>query len=116
MITPTRFTLTEDHIKLVRHFNVDWNDEYSFGAPCVDLKRPYGNSSVANDICRLLTGEIIGRVDSKRDKLSIKEENKYLKIHSETAIALDIILTLGTFEPGTYERPQYEYHAWRKVK
>jgi hypothetical protein len=39
------FKLTDEHLKLLRRFNVGWQDSES-GAPEIDPKRPYGNSAV----------------------------------------------------------------------
>jgi len=39
------FVLTENHIKLLRKAYVTWEDG-DFGAPSIDTRRPYGNSSV----------------------------------------------------------------------
>jgi hypothetical protein len=47
------FTVTDEHLKLLRRTNVGWEDG-EFGAPSIDCKRPYGNSSVYNDIAEIL--------------------------------------------------------------
>ena len=47
------FTVTEAHLRLLERFNIGWcGDEY--GAPCMDPKRPYGNSDVEGDVCEIL--------------------------------------------------------------
>ncbi len=101
-----KFKLTEQHIKLLRRFEIGWQD-CEFGAPEVDPKRPYGNSSVLEDIHEILTGEIIGCTDSKRDELTAAEEKEYRKLHAETETALQIVLATGKFLPGTYELQDY---------
>ncbi len=104
MITVKRFTLTEEHVKLLRRVRVSWNDCCGgFDAPTVDPKRPYGNSSVCNDIHEILTGESIGRENSERDELTPEEEKRYFKLHNETKIALQVVLTTGSFVLGDYE-------------
>jgi hypothetical protein len=40
----TRFTVTDDHLRLLRRACVSW-DQAEFGAPEVDCKRPYGSSN-----------------------------------------------------------------------
>lgn len=110
----TTFTLTEDHIKLVRSFNIYWEETCYLGSPVVDPKRPYGNSSILNDIHELLTGETIGCIDSKRDVLNDREETRYIKLHRETEIALQIVLRAGSFKPGLYQRDEYDTN-WRLV-
>lgn len=49
MFDEKTFTLTEDHIKLMSRAYISWNDG-ECGAPGVDTKRPYGNSSVIMDV------------------------------------------------------------------
>ena len=48
----TTFTLTEDHIKLLRNLEVCWEDA-EFGAPAIEPKRPYGNSYVYKDMIKV---------------------------------------------------------------
>lgn len=106
------FTLTENHIKLIKRFNLDWGDGY-LGAPCVDQKRPYGNKYVANDIA-----EILGIKDPKDSDFELSErmEKELLDLHSETLTALQIILTTGKFEPGDYVKTNiYDYRSWKKI-
>lgn len=108
-----KFTLTVEHIKLVSHFNVDWNSAEN-GAPSVDPKRPYGNSRVACDIYEILHGEVVGRATSKKEALSAEEETALLKLHQETKDALQVILATKSFTPGIYEAPNYS-HDWKLV-
>lgn len=108
-----KFTLTKDHIKLLRRFQVGWQD-CETGAPEIDPKRPYGNSAVENDIHEILTGETIGCTDSKRDELTQKETEKYSKLHREMENALQIVLAAGNFKPGNYEADEYSSN-WKLV-
>lgn len=113
--TPPRvfeeFVLTQNHLKLIRHFNVSWQDAET-GAPSIDPKRPYGNSNVPNDIHQILCGESIGRVDSKRDQLTKEEQRRYLKLHREMDVALEIVLATGSFQEGVYR--YLEPGGWKK--
>ena len=47
------FEMTENHIKLLNNFYVNW-DDCEFGAPCINPKRPYGNSSGVDDVAEVL--------------------------------------------------------------
>lgn len=109
-----QFKLTEEHVKLIRRMNVGWQDAEA-GAPEIDPKRPYGNGSHLNDIHEILTGEEIGMVDSKRDSLTEKEEERYTALHREMETALSVVLASGSFEPGVYEADKYK-RDWRKAK
>lgn len=49
---------------------VGW-DDCEYGAPAIDCKRPYGNSSVEEDIAEILGWEVdeeFGLRDSQREK------------------------------------------------
>ena len=100
------FTVTEQHLKLLRRFRVGWQD-CETGAPEIDPKRSYGNSAVLADIHEILTGETIGCTDSKRDELTDTETKRYDKLHRETEIALQIALATGQFKAGEYELEEY---------
>ena len=88
------------HLKLLKHMRVDWNNTES-GAPMINPKRPYGNSHVVSDMT-----ELIG---------SYGDEQEMMKLHRETADALQIVLVTGKFEIGDYERDQYGIN-WKKVR
>lgn len=91
------FTVTGQHLKLLRRANVEW-DDIEFGAPCIDGKRPYGNGDVIGDIA-----EILGR-DLPGGDYPENVEEALTKLHAETGIALQIALTTGEFREGRYVR------------
>jgi len=95
------FELKEEHIKLLREAYVRWED-CEFGAPAIDCKRPYGNSVVYKDIAIILDIEPAKTKDGIR--VFSEEQKEWMKkIHYETRIALQIILSTGKFETGLYE-------------
>lgn len=113
MFYKIQFELTEQHLKLIHRMNVGYDDYCEFGAPAIDPKRPYGNSSVYYDI-----GEIL-RIDPEGGTLEDPEfteeqEEFMLDIHKSTAEALQVILASGSFELGIYEAEKYK-HNWVKV-
>lgn len=106
----TSFHLTPDHITLLRNSFVTW-DSYEPGAASIDAKRPYGNKTVAKDIARLLN--IPWDADNPPgDDI----QDKLVKLHRETEIALQIVLTTGSFVPGLYECPEFYFTHWSLVK
>ena len=107
MNTIYRFTLTQDHITLLSNFCVGWQD-CETGAPEIDPKRPYGNSSVAHDVAEILRWEI------KDDELTDEQGEVAMKLHTETETALQIALNTLSFTPGIYEKQQYG-GSWKKV-
>src|SRR5689334_21410868 len=104
------FTVTEQHLKLMRRFQVGWQ-HCQTGAPEIDPKRPYGRSSVLEDIHEILTGESIGCPESKHENLTDSEIDQYEKLHRETETALQIALATGQFKAGKYECDLYST-AW----
>lgn len=102
-----RFVLREKHLKLLSKMNVSWWDA-EFGAPCIDPKRPYGNSSVIKDMA-----EILG-IEGKEcphcgEMLEEQDEERLRNLHKETEIALQIVLSTQSFKPGIYEVGKYNY-------
>lgn len=104
------FTLTEQHIKLLRKADIYWNMD-EFGAPGINPKRPYGNSDVIGDIA-----EILGVTIDPDFGPDGATEKRLTTLHRETGTALQIVLDTGTFEPGRYEREQYGLTPWKRVE
>lgn len=107
-----RFEVTEDHIKLIQRMNIDYNDCCEFGAPCVNPKRPYGNSNVFADI-----NEILG-LGFEEDENGCYNDNQLdimYDFHSGTTIVLQILIqNISDFGTGAYEREKFGGH-WKRV-
>lgn len=101
------FKITKGHLKLLKNMHVSWND-CETGAPTIDPKRPYGNSSVADDVHNILTGE--------EKELTEQEHEEFTKIHEEMETVLQICLIVGTFEAGAYEKYDIFTRSWRKAQ
>lgn len=101
------FTLTENHLKLLRRMNVGWQDT-EYGAPEIDPKRPYGNSDVELDIAEILGWEV------DEDGLSEFQSNDARKLHQETATALQVVLFTGKFKSGVYINEGYS-NIWTEL-
>lgn len=105
----TSFSLTHEHLTLLRNANVVL-ETGECGAPAVDSKRPYGNGDVAKDVALLLDWTWDG------EDLSPAMVERAERLHSETALALQICLSLGAFKAGRYERATgYGERKWRLV-
>jgi len=116
MFDKTKFTVTEDHLKLVERMYVEFDSGCEFGAPAVDPKRPYGNSDVYTDM-----GEILGIIptivdEDDEDCAEFDDDQIALmdKLHNETAMVIQIILKTKKFEVGDYECEAYSID-WEKV-
>lgn len=114
------FELTEEHLKLLKELEVDWNYA-EFGAPTIDLKRPYGNSDVYKDMFKILGWKLTISINDGPDEVfdidNEKLPNSLIKIleklHRELETALQICLSTQSFVPGNYELNEDD--NWRKV-
>lgn len=95
------FEVTEDHLKLLKHSHIIWRAS-EYGAPAIDPKRPYGNTSVESDIAEILEWD---KYDNERAE----------KIHRELETVLQIVLVTQTFEPGLYNIRNEYTTDWIKL-
>lgn len=109
---PTTFTVTEDHLTLLRNAYVGW-DDMEFGAPRIDPKRPYGSSNVVSDIARLLYPDVVVELDDETaDDWLDENEDSLTQIHRETQTVLQIAIATGEFRAGTYVRGDGYDASW----
>ena len=123
------FTVTEDHLKLLRHLcdgGLYWDPGEGYGAPYFGPKKPYGNSAVPQDVANILQApgsdwESAPDWDEDEDEdfptpkvLRAGAEDRYLRIHVETAMALKIALATGEFRPGRYTRTNAWANDWKR--
>ena len=95
------FEVTEEHLKLLKHSHIMWRAS-EYGAPMIDPKRPYGNTSVESDIAEILGWD---EEDSQRAE----------KLHRELETVLQIVLVTQTFEPGLYNIRNEYTTDWIKL-
>lgn len=114
----SEFTVTEQHLKLLKRAYVTW--EYvEFGGPAINGKRPYGNSDVLRDIAEII-GEgpmMVGNwgdaEDEEREQWLEDNAERLAKIHGEVGIVLQIVLATGHAEPGDYVKTEkYDATSW----
>jgi hypothetical protein len=98
------FYVTPDHLKLIQRACVRWED-CEFGAPSIDCKRPYGNSSVYRDIAKILGIQSLG------DDFSDSQRDYMRRIHEETETVLEILLGNLTVAVGLYELAAGQWKA-----
>jgi hypothetical protein len=115
------FTLTTEHLTLARAMYLEWCDVET-GAPAVNPKRPYGNSSVARDIADLLgwgwpDEETSDDYDAEVEPLNARA----MAVHHEMEVAMAVILqhagmptAPGVYVNGSLSRPLgvYARPAW----
>lgn len=113
MKTYETFTITEDHLKLVQRFYIDWDDSGYDGAPAVGLKRPYGNSAVAYDVAEIIGLEVS---DDEDEPYTDDQLEQCLELHRQMHKVLQIACSTLKFEVGTYGRPEeYNTSHWVKI-
>lgn len=114
-VMPDTFTVTEQHLKLLRRMNVGWDDSGK-GAPGVDAHRPYNSKWVFHDVADILDPEGMAAIaEADEEAIGAYEqahEEEFLRVHRETEYALDIALATGSFTPGTYRRTAPWAHDW----
>ena len=132
MGTETIFEVKKEHLTLLKHMCVGWQN-CEFGAPEIDPKKPYGNSNVLQDMVEiigineineqlfafklfenqyLITGEDKYNLDFEgQDKL----KNVLNKLHKETETVLQIILNTGMFKEGKYKLKHEYGYDWEYI-
>jgi hypothetical protein len=103
-----RFTVTCEHIALLRRAVVRW-DDCEYGAPAIDCKRPYGNSYVEKDVAQILSWPVTD------DGLLRVQEGRARQLHEETEVVLQIILRTGVMQTGDYVRSETFTDDWRPL-
>lgn len=112
------FTLTEEHLTLLKSMYVGWQD-CETGAPEIDPKRPYGNSDVARDIWEMLDWFDIDILPEEDQDYFYESDDydvlhtKAMKLHEETGKALQIILQTQSFKTGVYENFNEYGNDWK---
>ena len=114
--TVREFTVTEDHLKLLRHAHLYWDYDEGYGAPAINPKRPYGNSYVERDIAEILEAPDSDWEweDGAKAHPTQEAEERFTRLHVETMIVLHIALATGEFRPGSYIRD--EIIGWIRVE
>ena len=107
------FHVLPEHITLLRNMYLRW-DDCEFGAPAVDSKRPYGNSSVYPDIAQILG--IKGEDTSNGYEELTRGQEEYLwELHRGTETVLQIFLSTGVMQPGVYRMTSDYGKDWTRV-
>jgi hypothetical protein len=109
------FTVTGEHLRLLRRAYVSWEEGEFLGAPSIDSKRPYGNSDIYRDIAEILDVPESEWADEDFNP-SPDAEWRFLRLHVETAVALQVALATGEFRTGRYVREDDESGSdrWRR--
>lgn len=93
----TSFVVKPEHIKLLKRMVVGW-DDCEFGAPCIDCKRPYGNSDVVGDIA-----EILRKKTGNRNKDDFDWTEEFSDWASDLHKQMEVVLQICVFNNGVKE-------------
>ena len=115
------YRLTEEQVLLIRELHVDWmpGSEIGYdGAPCVNSKRPFGNSNVGGDVHEIVDprtcDEIWNEYDEEdEDAFYEKQLETYNRYYKTLGKALQVVLSSGSFEPGMYSCNKYSRNYQR---
>ena len=116
------FEITEDHLKLVQRFY--WNAEYGDlpadieTVPCVDPKRPFGNSGEAiyGDMAEALGISIQQENEAWYDEYST-EYQYVVKLFNQLTTVMQICTATLSFVPGKYKMTRdYDDQSWVKCE
>lgn len=111
-----KFTVTADHLKLLRHARVSWREgelDLNKGAPTIDPHAPYGSDQLCADMARIL-GMADAEWQDEGGSPTAETERRFALLHVETAIALQIALATGEFRAGHYQSDGDFFH-WQRT-
>lgn len=107
------FQVTKNHLKLLKRFNVVWDDCSYLGAPRIYPKKPYGNSGIILDIAKII-GLKIKKDDQGEKSLSQRQIDLCTNLHREMETALQILTANCHIEPGLYILSGYGNKWYKK--
>lgn len=108
-----KFELTDNHLKLIRNLRFSMENN---NITCADVLSPFGGDNLYDDIDLILKGR-----PTDFDPMEIPEPLSddtiadYQRLYDELPSALEIVLTLNTFEIGWYKRRWHDRTGWEKV-
>jgi hypothetical protein len=119
LIKNLKWSLTKDKSFLISKYQPELIPEDEMD----EEKSPFGGDNLFEDMSLIIYGyRTPEEFTDEEDKEAIKNQ-KYLnneidifnKLFSELPTALEIILSLNTFEPGIYKTKTYDIN-WKKTK
>ena len=105
------FDMTQEHLDLLRVVYIDWNGTEKYGAPGINIKRPFGNSDIIPDMAPILGIESVPTDDGDTHWPPGTTETCDCFLH-DLETALQIVLAVGFFKVGAYEASEYHID-WR---
>jgi len=100
---PRKITITEEDLKIVDNLNIQ--DDPELFTIRVDSKRPFGNSAIFKDLCRILDLEIVEGI-SGEEVVPIEHKEKLENHAQKLDSVVEVILKKGR-ETGTFTKESY---------
>ncbi len=115
-----KITITEDHINLLKNlqWSVDKNNIISNVKNDGDeIAPPFGANSIYEAIDLILNGKSSVAIEDENEFPTYSQEQRKVwdKLYSELPLALEVILSLGKFEVGTFTT-KYHLRNWKKYE
>lgn len=114
---PDTFTVTDQHLTLLRHANIRFNETFYHGSAEIDPKRPYKDGSAFWGAAHALDPDGVPTEDDEAaDAYELAHWEEYMRLHRETATVIAIATRTGHFEPGTYQRTSPWIDDWKRIE
>jgi hypothetical protein len=113
-----KITITENHIKLLK--NLQWSvDDNNVIVGIKDegdeIAPPFGMDSIYEAIDLILNGKPSESEDETEFKTYSKvQKDEWDQLYRELPLALEVILSRGSFETGTF-KTKYHLRNWEKI-
>lgn len=111
-----KLELKSEHLKLLKH--IKWNefDVDNKMLKSIDVESPFGGDNIYEDAGLILYGipENFSPLDDEAIEYTDEEKENIDKLMSELPLALEIILSNGTFELGHYKTKWHD-RVWKKL-
>jgi hypothetical protein len=109
-----KFELKEEHLKLIRGLRFRMDDDNNI--TCADMLSPFGGDNIYEDMNVILYGKPDDFDPMKLpDELAQDTVEQLSNLYSELPNALEIVLTLNTFETGWYKRKWHDRSGWKRL-
>jgi hypothetical protein len=95
------FTLTSDHVRLLRQLRVVWI-EVEAGAPVIDVEMPFGSTEIHRDVARILGHPGVFPAPPSGTPRERAGQMEVVELPAGLLQAVEILLDAGKLRPGSY--------------
>jgi len=95
------FTLTSDHVRLLRQLRVVWVSVEA-GAPVVDIEMPFGSKEIHRDVARILGHPGVFPAPPSGTPRGRAGQMEVAELPAGLLEAVEILLDAGKLRPGSY--------------